>query len=428
MQLRAGEIPPTLGIVLGALLLLAALLLVHWENAESTAPPTAVPLASSYAGTDLPVMRITLPDGVNLQTIHWGSKDIKYKNAELEVESADGSDHSYYNQVTFKGHGNSTWMNDPKKPYQIRCKTKVNLFGLGASSRWLLISNSFDPSMLRNDFSYRIAQYMGMPGANKGQFVILYVDDEYLGVYYLCHKTEIGDATLDLKSETGILCEWDEVHPADEDDEYFEAPMSGKRILYIDHTYEENEETGEREFRAAFEALETALWSGDWETAASLIDVHSFAQYYVIQEFAKNEDGGASSFYMYKDGEDDVIHAGPVWDMDLAYGNAIYSADEHPEYNDVTGAHAFNQNDYGLITRMLAYQSFRDEVAAVWTNEFCPAYTSALEDIEVIHDAIAAAAEEDHTYWNRVSFEDGYAYFYAWITMRVPEAQALCTN
>lgn len=380
---------------------------------------------NGYYQTGLPILDISLPDGVNIATINTGSKETKYKKTSVLVCDADGTSDSYYTQVTFKGHGNSTWLNDRKKPYALKFSNKVNLFGLGSARRWLLLANSYDPSFLRNEFTFRITQYMNMPGSNSGTFADLYVDGTYLGCYYVCHKTEIGTATLNLTSELGVLCEWDEIHPAGDDDVYFKAPMSHKRILRIDTVHEENEDQAFDEFRKAFSILETAIWNGDWETASMLMDVHSFAQYYVIEEFAKNEDASGSSFYMYKDGSSDVIHAGPIWDMDLAYGNAIYSAAEHPEYNSVEGAHAFNQNDHAIITRMLEFEEFREEVRKVYTEEFLPAYQQALVDLEQTHDRIALSAMIDHEYWNRVSFEDGYAYFQAWVTMRLPYAEEL---
>ena len=48
--------------------------------------------------------------------------------------------------------------------------------------------------------------------------------------------------------------------------------------------------------------------------------------YYIINEFAKNIDEFRLSFFMHKDkdSKNPKIIAGPVWDFDLAYGNANY--------------------------------------------------------------------------------------------------------
>jgi hypothetical protein len=45
--------------------------------------------------------------------------------------------------------------------------------------------------------------------------------------------------------------------------------------------------------------------------------------YYLINELSKNADGATSSFFMAKK-RDGKLHFGPVWDFDLAFGNAGY--------------------------------------------------------------------------------------------------------
>ena len=57
-----------------------------------------------------------------------------------------------------------------------------------------------------------------------------------------------------------------------------------------------------------------------------MIDSKSFAEHLILSEFCKNVDAYRLSTFFYKD-RDDIdprIHMGPIWDYDLAFGNANY--------------------------------------------------------------------------------------------------------
>ena len=56
-------------------------------------------------------------------------------------------------------------------------------------------------------------------------------------------------------------------------------------------------------------------------------DVMSFVDFQIIQELTNNVDGYRYSTFFYKDKESDggTLHAGPLWDFDLCYGNEDYT-------------------------------------------------------------------------------------------------------
>ena len=56
------------------------------------------------------------------------------------------------------------------------------------------------------------------------------------------------------------------------------------------------------------------------------IDMNSFVDYFILVELSKNVDGYRLSTFLHKDrdSKDPRIHMGPVWDYDLAFGNADY--------------------------------------------------------------------------------------------------------
>jgi hypothetical protein len=58
----------------------------------------------------------------------------------------------------------------------------------------------------------------------------------------------------------------------------------------------------------------------------NVIDVPSFIDYWIMVEISKNTDGFRLSAYLHKDRDDrnPLIRMGPIWDYDLAFGNADY--------------------------------------------------------------------------------------------------------
>lgn len=61
---------------------------------------------------------------------------------------------------------------------------------------------------------------------------------------------------------------------------------------------------------------------------SDILDAESAVRYYWVQEFFKNMDSSTSSTYFFKDSDniDSKLYAGPVWDMDNAFGESSESS------------------------------------------------------------------------------------------------------
>lgn len=281
-------------------------------------------LLNKYAETvnynreyNLPVMNITL-NGVTLEEIENHSKDIKYEGNYLELTNKDNK--ISFSDVEIKGRGNSSWSGS-KKPFQIKFDHKVDLLGLGARKKYILLSNQFDYTSIRNAMMFKLADMIDEKYRPTGQFVELNIDGSYRGLYYLTTKVEIAKRSVDLRDEYGILVEIDTLHAANEE---CIPEFTTECLIVQDAVFEDDEEKlaeATEDFLKDFKRLLAAAKAGDYQKVNILIDLHSFAEYYLISEFAVNPDAYISSFYFYKDGKDDKIHAGPLWDYDLAFGN-----------------------------------------------------------------------------------------------------------
>ncbi len=325
------------------------------EVLSETDDPALVSEAVVRTGTDgLPVLNIIL-NGTTLDTIKSGYKSVKYE--ENTVELSEDETVSTYNDVTLKGHGNTTWTG-AKRPFQIKFDKKQNLFGQGKVKKWILLANYFDYSAVRTDAGLKLARENGIPNAlPQGQFVEVYFDGIYEGLYYLTRKVEVG--TVDLEDEKGILVEIENLH--DPDDLYVTSD-NGTRVMIKETVIDSDDEAEQQvvldNFMVSYNLFENAAKNRDWEKVKELVDIESFAKYFLLADFSSGQDMFGSSCFMHKDGDGDVIHAGPMWDFDLSYTNTRFRVSKG------------NQDPY----RTWAYMDVREMSDSSGLQEWSPLY------------------------------------------------------
>ncbi|MDO4746775.1 MAG: CotH kinase family protein [Candidatus Saccharibacteria bacterium] len=280
---------------------------VGWEKIEEVFPDRG-----------LPRMNITL-NGVSLEEIDGGSKDIKYEGNGLTIY--DGrSEVKEFGGVQMKGRGNTTWGQE-KKPYQIRFGDKEELFGMGRARKWVLLANALDATNLRTETAFYLEEMLGMTPAFTGEFVELYVDGDYRGLYYLTHAVEIDKQSVNLKDAMGVLVELDNMYGLIED---YRESGNGDKLVVKDVVDVDRREEAMELFMKDYNELEEAIKEGDYKKAEEFANLTSLAQYYLLSEFTVNPDAYWTSFYFYKNGVGDKIHAGPGWDFDLAFANKVW--------------------------------------------------------------------------------------------------------
>ncbi|MBR2754043.1 CotH kinase family protein [Candidatus Saccharibacteria bacterium] len=301
---KGKQIMAFLGFILVLLLFCGFLLNISIEKA----------LYNRFEDRGLPRINIVL-NGVDIQEINGESKEIKYGDNVLDVY--DKNKIVRYDDIEIKGRGNGTWT-QRKKPYQIKFKDKVNLFGLGKAKKWVLLADAMDATHLRNETAFYLAEMLNMKYCFEGKFIELYVDGNYEGLYYVTHAVEIGKHTVDLKNQLGILVELDNFYGVMEENY---KTNNGDLLVIKDLVAKDNKNNAIEDFLNNYNEFEIAVKEKNYRKIEEIIDVESFAQYYLLSEFSVNPDAYWTSFYMYKDGVEDTIHAGPSWDFDLAFGN-----------------------------------------------------------------------------------------------------------
>ncbi len=370
--------------------------------------------------------------GTTLDEIKEGEKEDRHGGNSAILTDENGGKQRFDN-IELKLRGNSTLAQE-KKPFQLKFANKTNVFELGEAKKWVLRNNFLDRSYLRDDAAMKIAEMIGESYAWRGKFVEMYFDGAYEGLYYLLHKVEIGKGRVDLRDTAGILVEMDSLHK-DEGGCYF--TYAGSCLKLTDAVLEEEgwEEVVMKEFLIDFNKLEMAAERGDFTEVAELADVESLAKYFLISEFTMNPDAYASSFYFYRDGANDKIHAGPVWDFDFAFGNPEWWWGEQLENffdinNDqIRREEAFSENSDGNISK-LVYQlidipEFREVVEKVWQERMSGRDQELTLSLKKTASTIREAALKDAEKWDRGDFDTEVGTLLNWIETRYEHLEAV---
>lgn len=316
----------------------------HIDAGESTTEVTASPSAGFKFlcwdnGETSPTIKITptdnakitaifVPSSLQFPAIHIdteGSAPIvskeEYLNCYITVSNtAEGyAMEGALGQV--RGRGNTSFQVD-KCSYKIKFDERTDLFGMGDARDWALISNHFDLSVVRNYIAYAVAsKFETQRFASKNQFIDLYVNGEYRGVYLVCEQVEVQENRVNITEgstevDTGYLIELDS---RAEDRGFYvfgkfhavktpnpnKGELSSEQMTYI--------------FRYVSSAHSTIL-KKSWSEVCEVVDVESFAEAYVIYELFKCVDVGYASFFMFKEAGGKLA-VGPVWDFDRSMGN-----------------------------------------------------------------------------------------------------------
>ncbi len=340
----------------------------------------------------LPSVEIYLDDAT-LDTIHL-DKDEKYKNNTVVITDPEGEHNlTVEDSVEVKGRGNSTWTLTDKKGYQLKFEEKTSILGMGKAKKWILLANSFDDTMMRSQLAYQAAEEMDMSFVTDFEYVDLWIDGDYRGTYMFGEKVELGGSRLDLEQDSGALFEHDEGFYMEED-YWFYSKTLGRHFTMKEINEEDDEiiASAMEDFETSVDKLATYLFTTPSkevtvEELSLMIDVDSFAKYYLMNEYASNRESFVSSFYWYKDGPEDVIHLGPIWDFDTCMGNDGVAFTEYYGANHV------------LFQYLLAVPEFQKRTEELY-QEYKGNFASMLTNMSVLQAEIQSSAEMNYLRWD----------------------------
>jgi len=269
-----------------------------------------------------------------------------------------------------KPRGNSTFTRYPKKAYQIKLEDKTDLLGIGEKGKtWVLLANYCDATLMHDKLLKDLAAELGMKYVASCDWVDLYYDGEYRGVYTLGEKNSVGSTSVDI---TDMEEAYAELNPDYGDNETSAAARNayGQKFFYTKGLTEVADYTGgwlielnhkepdemngfhtrqnvafnlkgpEFAGREAvkyiseyYQAFEDAAFATDangnytgYNKATGkyydeYVDLDSLMLAFLLQEFALNSDGFVSSTYFHKD-VNGIMYCGPIWDQDNTLGSS----------------------------------------------------------------------------------------------------------
>lgn len=253
-----------------------------------------------------------------------GSMDYIHKkkgNEEVgtfRLYSTAGELHCAGNLDSIKGRGNTTWEYE-KKPYSVTLDKAADLLGMGEANRWVLLANALDTSNLKNKLAYDMARDAQMAYSPECQWVDLYLNGAYAGLYLLSERNEVHEERVDISGESGFLVAKDLEHRIEKKGAPYITTDAGA-ALRIYHSALPHEEV-QRIFQSAENAIlaENGMDPVTGKHWQELIDMDSWVEKYLIEEILGSTDAGCLSQFYYFDPSvgGGKIYAGPIWDMDL---------------------------------------------------------------------------------------------------------------
>jgi hypothetical protein len=298
-----------------------------------------------------------------------------------------------------------------------------SLFGLPAESDWVLYAPYTDKTLMRNFLAYTMSRELGRWAANC-RFVEVIVDGDYRGVYVFMEKIKrnsrrVNIARLRNTDNSGDALTGGYIFSLDKEpngwfSSYRPPNASNNNTRQFSYVYPNPEDITSQQkayIKSYVDSFESVLigprYQDPVEGVRRFADLTSFMDFFFINEISRNVDGYRLSSYFHKDRDsrDRRIHAGPVWDFDLAFRNANYCSG-----SEVTGwAYMFNYvcpgDGAGLIPfwweRLMTDTAYTSALRCRW--ESARENTLSLTRINTLIDSVvsllAEAQPRQHTRW-----------------------------
>ncbi len=359
----------------------------------------------------LPTLYLTSADAENKGIAFVdANKNNVVTDAKMSLVAADGT--SIYNGglSQLKARGNSTFTYAEKKSYQIKLQTPADLLGNQEQVKtWVLLANSFDATQMHDKLIKDLAFKLGLAYTASCDWVNLYYDGEYRGVYLLSEKNAVGATSVAITDMEAAYKQLngnygDGMTTIQAENSYGQqyqyttnltepANITGGYLIELNHDMWDEASgfktrqgvafnvkspewcgsTAMKYISEYYQEFEDAVYATD-ETGAytgyniatgkyfyDYVDMDSLVKVFLLQELSLNCDGFISSVYFYKDA-DGMMYAGPVWDQDMTFGTGWNKTNDA----DIVDYHY-------LANALIQIPTFKDAVAEYYNSEFAPA-------------------------------------------------------
>jgi hypothetical protein len=257
-----------------------------------------------------------------------------------------GPFNEYDGNVSIEQRGSSSAWVSEKVSYSFETQNdtggnlNISLIGLPEENDWILIGEYSDKTLIRNALAYELSRRAGMY-ASRTRFCELFLNNDYRGIYMLGEKIKrdnnrVSIATLNPDEIHGDDLTGGYILRIDRPDKYwvspYKSPVGSKnvRISYYYPKWEDMPDEQRQYIRNFVTQFETALNNASFQDPLigylPYVNLGSFVDYFIFSELSKNIDAYRLStfFYKDKDSKGGKLTMGPLWDINLGFGNANY--------------------------------------------------------------------------------------------------------
>ncbi len=315
---------------------------------------------------NLPTVYVDTGSGT-MEYIH--GKKGNQEAGRMSLYLPDGTLAYIGNLDAVNGRGN-TWI-IPKKSYSLELAAAADLLDMGQAEKWILVSNAFDASHIRNKLVCDFAGALGLSYSPESRWVDLYLNGEYAGLYLLCERNEFQDKRIDLTGTDRYLVSMDNQWRLEENARPFLNTKSG--YAFRIHSSRMGDATLQQLLQSVENAVSAEvgrdpLTGKHW---SELIDVDSWARKYLVEEIFGNGDAGAISQYFYGNSSSDRMYAGPVWDYDISMGNS-QGLPDNPRSLFAGRKRVRSTVSLSWYYELYQQEAFRERVIEIYREECLP--------------------------------------------------------
>jgi len=326
----------------------------------------------------------------------------------------------------------STSQGFPKKPYgfstidQSGADSNVSLLGFPEEHDWIFLAPYTDKTFMRDVLVYDFARALNWY-ASRAQFVELFVNGTYMGVYALLEKIKRDDNRVDIKKLTPEMNSGDEltggyIYKIDKttgnSGPGFNTALMDVEIQYQKPDWDEITNNQKAYLQNYCNAFESALFSSNFTDPNTgyrkYANVYSFVDFFLLNELSNNIDGYRLSTFIHKDRDSRCgrFTMGPLWDYNLSLGNADYC--EGLPVNKWQYSEGCGSQSSWWVTKMLQDPYFANLTKCRWTELRAGVLSTPnlMAHIDEYADYLRAASVRDSVRWQTIG---NYIWPNAWV-------------
>jgi len=281
------------------------------------------------------------------------------------------------------------------------------LLGMNPHSEWALHGPFLDKTLMRNYMWMNIAAEVMGPGhfVPQVRFFELILNGEYQGVYVLMETVRVSPSRVSLNRYrdgmpvTSYVVRFDTVTQTPErkvnNFSYYTLRLEGGNKLEIMYPTLSRQTDVVHEYVARnVSTVERILYSPEilWYSGIyeQYIDLNSFVNFFIINEFIANNDLWAGSTYLHKDVRGRLV-AGPVWDFNNVMDNFFLSMP----------VDQFILADRGWFDRLMMSPTFTDRVIRRWHELRTGTLAEArlINYMQEVEDWLGSAIDRNFEVW-----------------------------